>query len=268
MIPRLGLALCVVGTVTAGCSAGAGSGDAQRPASSSASASASASTTIKVASSLDGLKVLPTRLAWTVAPKVSGGSASGSAVAKVEFMIDGAAAWVEHSAPYAYGSEGNLLVTTFLKPGTHTFTSHVATADGTTAEDTVTAAVQPSPPVPSVLLGVTWARQVSSMDLPGRWTITAKPFGWFFGDPQGGGANQDVSYPSPGKVIVRAYIDEPPAGKDLYGGGFCEPPDPTTTYAYRITADGKTLTFTAISKDGCAGRNNLLQGGTWSRVSG
>ena len=54
----------------------------------------------------------------------------GSTVAEVDFSIDGQAAWVERNAPYADGSDGNLLATTFLKPGMHTFTARVVTTDG------------------------------------------------------------------------------------------------------------------------------------------
>lgn len=257
------LRILLVAAVTAGCSTATNTSSSQSVSTPTATSTVAQSTTVKVTSSLDGLNVLPTRLPWTVVPQVSGGSGAGSSVSEVDFSIDGQAAWVEHAAPYAYGSEGNVLVTTFLKPGPHTFTAHVVTADGTSADDTVTARVQPSPPVPAALLGVTWARQAG-----GRWTITAKPFGWFFGDPQGGGANQDVSYPAPGRVIVRAYIEEPPVASYQYGGAFCEAPDPTVPYVYTISPNGKTLKFTAVGKDGCAGRNSLLQGGAWSRVSG
>ena len=67
---------------------------------------------------------------------------------------------------------------------------------------------------------------------------------------------------------MRAYIEEPPIDAYKYGGAFCEPPDPTVTYTYTISPNGKSLTFTALGTDGCPGRNALLQGGAWSRVSG
>ena len=78
---------------------------------------AATSTPFKVSSTLDGKTVLPHRIHWLGYP-----SLAHADVVKVEFLIDGKLAWVEHSAPYVYGSDDNgrnegYLVTSWLTPG-------------------------------------------------------------------------------------------------------------------------------------------------------
>src|SRR5262249_21761462 len=110
---------------------------------------------------------------------------------KVEFLIDGRLAWVEHGAPYVYGSDHNgqqegYLVTSFLSPGTHRFAVRATATDGSTATDTVVARVLPAPAPPAALAG-TWQRTIDATGVPkpgsagnptstlvaaGRWTIT------------------------------------------------------------------------------------------------
>jgi hypothetical protein len=211
---------------------------------------------LRITSSFDGKTVLPIRIHWTAHPNIP-----ASNVAEVDYLIDGRLGWVEHNAPYFYGSDGNWLVTTFLKPGRHTFTVRVVTTSGAKATDAVVARVLPAPAPPSALVG-TWARDVPTGD-HGRWTITINSIGWLFGDPHGGGQNQDVSYPGPGKVLVRASIEEPVVGKYKRGGAFCNgEPDPPGLYRYSVSSDGSTLTLAAAGND-C--RSGLIQG-TWTRV--
>lgn len=211
---------------------------------------------LKVTSSLDGKSVLPIRTRWTAHPNLP-----PSKVAEVDYLIDGRLAWVEHHAPYFYGSDGNRLVTTFLEPGRHTFTVRLITTAGGRATDRVVARTLPSP-APPAPLGGTWARQVETGD-QGRWTITISNIGWLFGDPHGGGQNQDVSYPGPARVLVRAAIEEPVFGKYDRGGAFCDhEPDPPGLYRYAVSSDGSTLMLSAVGHDCRAG---LIQG-TWSRV--
>jgi hypothetical protein len=227
-------------------------------AASSALAS-SASTPFTVRSTLDGMTTLPTRLHWQAIPV-----SPAARVTRVLFQIDGKGAFLEHEAPYFYGRDGGWLVTTFLKPGMHTFTARVDTADGQSASDTVSATVGTAPAPPSVLAG-RWAREVTSGD-KGRWRITINSIGWLFDDPHGGGQNQDVSYPRRGRVTIRSSIEEPILGQYNRGGSFCdEEPDPPVTYAYNVSTDHHKLQLRAlgIARKDC--RESLLQG-TWTRV--
>jgi hypothetical protein len=107
---------------------------------------------IRVATSLDGKKVLPLRTRWLAYPKIA------AALSEVDFLIDGKLRWVEHVSPYNYGSDdlhGHLgyLFTSWLAPGTHRFTARVKTNSGRTGSDTVVARVLPAPEPPADLAG-------------------------------------------------------------------------------------------------------------------
>ncbi len=213
---------------------------------------------LSLTSTLDGATGLPVRTHWEATP-----SLPADEVAEVDFLIDDQLAWVEHETPYFYGSDGNWLVTTFLSPGQHTFTVRAIGSEGQTATDPVQALVSPPPKPPTDLVGV-WSRNVPDLGQDaGRWRITINSIGWLFDDPNGGGENQDVSYPASGKVLVRAAIEEPPYGTYARGGAFCEEPDPLGLYTFRVSDDGETLTLKSVKKD-C--RQALLEG-TWSRVA-
>ncbi|MBI1376512.1 MAG: hypothetical protein GC157_03380 [Frankiales bacterium] len=231
-------------------------------ASDSGSSSASASG-VTITSTLDGRTTLPKRLPWEATPVVTG----SAAVDNVSFYIDGRLGWVEHNAPYDYSNDGGNLVTTFLPAGRHTFRAVVTLSDGTSADDVVTATVSAPPAVPDAWKGITWARTVSGGDpsADGVWTITAETFGWHIGDPQGGGANQDLDWTGPGRVKLWADINEPVVGQYQYGGAFCDEPDPVHTYTYRISGDGNALTLAPLSPDPCGGRAFILTG-TWHRT--
>ncbi len=227
-----------------------------------AASAATSGTRVTVTSTLDGRTSLPKRLLWEVTPTVT----DGGSVDRIEFYIDGKLGWVEHSAPYDYSDDGGNLVTTFLPAGRHEFRAVATLADGTSAADEVTATVSDPPPPPATWRGVTWARTISGGDpsADGIWTIAAEPFGWHIADPQGGGANQDLDWAGPDRVRLYAYINEPVLGDYQYGGAFCEAPDPTHDYRYRISADGRTLTLAPASTDPCGGRAFILTG-TWKR---
>ncbi len=218
-----------------------------------------AATRFTVTSTLDGRKVLPVRIHWLAHPTLP-----KSKIAEVDFLIDGRLAFVEHIAPYTYGRDGNYLVTSFLRPGVHAFTVKAVTKTKKVATNTVRARVLPAPAPPAALAG-TWSREITSGDA-GTWKITINSIGWLFDDPHGGGQNQDVSYPAPGQVLIRAAIEEPPFGGYKRGGAFCnEEPDPSVLYGYAVASDNSTLTLTPIgSPDDC--RRDLLQG-VWTHVS-
>jgi hypothetical protein len=212
--------------------------------------------TFTVDSTLDGKTVLPLRMHWIARPRIS-----QAQVKEVDYLIDGRTGWVEHNAPYVYGSDGNWLVTSFLKPGIHTFTVQAITIDNHTAQDSVQARVVAAPAPPSGLAG-TWQRVVSAGD-QGRWTVTINSTGWLFGDPHGGGQNQDASYPQSKRVLIRAAIVEPVFGKYERGGAFCnQVPDPPGLYTYTVSSDNKQLTLAAVGTDCRQG----LREGTWTRV--
>jgi hypothetical protein len=212
-----------------------------------------------VKSSLDGLTTLPVRLHWQATPV-----APPAPVTQALFQIDGKDAWLEHKAPYSYGDDGGWLVTTFLQPGTHTFTVRIDTADGESTTDTVTATVS-APHAPPAALAGTWSRNITSGD-KGRWRITINPVGWLFDDPHGGGQNQDVSYPSPGKVTIRSSIEEPILGQYNRGGAFCGlEPDPPVTYTYSVSKNHRRLRLHSIGAARKDCRKGLLQG-AWTRT--
>jgi hypothetical protein len=230
------------------------------PATSVTTPAASSPQSLAVTSTLDGKSRLPVRVSWQA--HLDG---STTDVAEVDFLIDGRLSWVEHNSPYVYGSEGSVLVTSFLPPGRHTFTVRAVDLTGHPSRDDVTATTVAPPPPPAVLAGTTWARQVNGGQDTGRWTISVTNWGWHFGDPHGGGENQDVSYPAAGRVLIRAAIVEPPYGGYPYGGAFCdEAPDPTASFSYRLSANGQQLTFESMGRDACIG--GMMTGGTWQRV--
>src|SRR5712692_1085654 len=78
---------------------------------------------ISVTSTLDRQTALPHRILWEATPSVP-------EVSEVDFLIDGTLGWVEHYVPYVYGDDGNWLVTSFLKPGEHTFTVRAIGVEG------------------------------------------------------------------------------------------------------------------------------------------
>ena len=86
-----------------------------------AAAPAQHATTYKVTSTLDGKKVLPRRIVWTVSV-----SPTFPKSGLVDFLIDGKTVGFNYiKTSETYPDTGGYLVTTWLKPGTHTFTSRV-----------------------------------------------------------------------------------------------------------------------------------------------
>jgi hypothetical protein len=211
---------------------------------------------VTVTSTVAGKRVLPQRIHWRA--RVSSGAA---AVLRVEFLIDGRLGWVEHHPPYDYGNDGNWLVTTWLAPGLHRFTVRAVMSGGRSGRQTTKARILPAPEPPAELAG-TWSRAVIEGDA-GTWHITINHVGWLFDDPHGRGQSQDVSYPAPGKVLIRAGIEMPAFGRYNRGGALCNhEPDPPGLYAYTVSGDRRALTLKPVRRD-C--RERLLQG-TWKRI--
>jgi hypothetical protein len=194
-----------------------------------------------VVSTLLGLTDLPHRIHWVATP-----SGSTSDLSEIDFLIDNQLAAVEHKAPYSFGGDSGWLVTSFLDPGEHTFTTKAVAADDRTAVETVTAAVKAGPDPPAELAG-RWSRTVAGDD-PGVWHVTINATGWLFDDPHGGGQNQDAAYPAPGKVMIGGSIVEPALGEYSRGGVFCgDEGDPDGVFSYSVNKDRSRLTLTAVA---------------------
>jgi len=226
----------------------------------------------KVTSTLDGLTALPHRIHWQAFP---GGPSSD--VSEVDYLIDGKLRWIEHSAPYFYGSDGNYLVTSFLAPGAHTFTTRAIWANGRTATDTVRATISPAAAPPAALAG-TWKKSQGQMGPPascspgpcpppGDWRLVISSVGWQIYDTSGGGNLLDVAYLSPGLLEIRQGMFTSPDSQ-LDGNGWCNN-DPGPTIRLRYAVQGNSLTFTPIGALGCGGTDYVTGShwrGSWTLV--
>lgn len=218
-----------------------------------------------VRSTLDGKKVLPHRIHWVARPRIP-----SSKVAAVYFLIDGKKRWVEHNTPYYYGDDGNYLVTSFLKPGRHTFTVKVFTFGGRHASDTVKARVLAAPAPPAELAG-TWkaffpASNPGAEGTPaGNWKIVINSVGWRIHDTAGTGDLLDVAYLSPGVVKVRTGIATGHPKFD--GNGWCEN-SPGSPARYRWTMGSAGLRFIWVSgSKQCGFSTFLTQPTAWTRAN-
>jgi len=223
---------------------------------------AAGSTSFTVSSTLAGKRVLPRRIHWLGRP-----SLPPSKVRGVDFMIDGRRAWVEHHAPYSYGYDGNYVVTSWLRPGLHTFTVRAVATDGRRATTSSRARTVAPPPPPSALAG-TWHRRVSAAEAngsgpAGTWTLTVDPVGWRILDPsRRGGALIDVAYLSPGAIEARGGIatrNHDPRENNLW----CDEPFQPVRYHWRVEADRLTLTLAGPRRCGAQSR---VWAGVWKRV--
>jgi hypothetical protein len=200
-------------------------------------------TTFTVTSSLDGKTVLPVRSHWIAYPQID---PSQGQVAEVDYLIDGFHAWTAHNAPWSYGDNGNWLVTSFLKPGLHTFTVHALTADNQVAIDKFQARVIAPPRPPARLAG--------------RWTRTGQTLlilknGW------GIGPNQwvDAQYLPNGNVVLGALIIDRPEQTPACG------PNPRQKWKVTLSNGGKRMQLAPIGSDSCSVRVATFKG-AWTRV--
>jgi hypothetical protein len=242
------LALCALAAVTA---ISAQSGQARSGA------------RLEVTSTLDGTGVLPHRIRWQAKTNVS-----PAGISEVDFLIDGKLRWVEHKAPYVYGSDGDWLVTSFLTPGAHRFEVRAKATDGRSAIDVHAARVSKQGLLPMNIAGA-WQRKIpatqAGTDLAGIWRLRIGPVGWSIVDPKGDPSLIDVAYLSSDLLESRSPIwTKPPgpAGSPTSGNGWCDAP--FAPVRYRFSAAGATLTLQLVGTDRCGGEH-FIWAGTWSR---
>jgi hypothetical protein len=240
-----------------------------------------------LASTLDGKRVLPHRIHWIAEP-----SLPATKVSKVEFLIDGRLAWAEHNPPYSYADDGGYLVTSFLKPGKHTFAVRVTPRTGQAETDTVTARVLPAPPVPTKLAG-TWKRTItdtSNAPAPGTSgnpTDTLTPPGtyrisfdrqWIHDEfpcttspcryvSSGAGAEFDSDWnPGPSTFHVQGEVTfRISKNTDRLAGWWCETAGPAANYTWSVT--GNNLTLAPVGGHDACGIRGFIWTGTWTRAS-
>lgn len=220
-------------------------------------------------STLDGRTALPRRIHWAATP-----SAPANQISEVDFLIDGKLGWVERNPPYYYGDDGNWLVTSFLRPGEHTFIVRTVTAQGKTLTDAVRASTSAPQTPPQALRGI-WSKVVTATDLTkassnqpppsGRWELRIIANGWQLRDPTPGASWGlfDVAYLPDGKLQMRPTIEYPPY-PNSNNGGFCGDTDPLWTWTYSTDGPGRTFTVHPVGHDPCGDRAAILEG-TWSR---
>jgi hypothetical protein len=218
---------------------------------------------LSITSSLAAKKVLPHRIHWLAVPKLA-----PSKVKQVEFLIDGRTRWIEHSAPYSYGYDGNYLVTSWLAPGKHRFKVRMTTTSGRRATSpTAVARVGRAAAPPQDLAG-SWQRTVAPGELDGApagtWTLSIDKVGWSVIAPLGGGL-VDVAYQSASLLEVRGGIRTKPnpPRNNTEGNGFCDEPFEPVRYSWAVQSD--TLTLTLAGPPRC-GQESTLLATQWSRV--
>lgn len=256
--------------------AGAGSAAAAKPA-------------FKIRSSIDGKTVLPHRIHWIARP-----SLPGREIKRVDFLVDGKVAWVEHEAPYVYGEDDGThrgyLVTSWLAPGRHRFAVRAVASDGRKATAAVTARVTPPPDLPAGLAG-SWQRTITDTSGspapggPGNPTETFTPAGIYTmvidkrmiqmrfpgtfrrpaSDTSGEGWILDSDYAIQSS-IVRALgpVTFEPFVEQAEGGSWCWMDGPSGDYDWAIAGDTLTLT-PRRGADPCAVRG-FVWAGEWTRV--
>jgi hypothetical protein len=204
-----------------------------------------------VGSTTAGKTVLPHRIHWLGFPRIP-----EPKVKEVDFLIDGKLCWVEHHAPYTYGYDDNYLVTSWLKPGRHTFTVRVIATDRSRGMTSTIARVLTAEAPPAKLAG-SWKRSVKGR----TWRVTVDKIGWRFSGPGGAGDLVDVGYLSPGLLEARGGIHTSP-GNDREGNNWCNEPFQPVGYSWSVQGDDLTMTLTGPKR--CDGQSEVWAG-RWTR---
>jgi hypothetical protein len=217
--------------------------------------------TFAVTSTLSGKHVLPHRIHWLGKPTLP-----ASAIREVDFLIDGKLSWVEHHSPYTYGYDGNYLVTSWMKPGLHSFRLVAVATNGRRAS-TISQARTPAPkPAPPDLAG-DWHRELSAAEAhgsgpPGIWTLIIDNVGWRILDPtRRHGALIDVAYLSSNSLEARGGIatrNQDPRENNPW----CDEPFEPVRYHSRVTA--RQLMLTVVPPKRCDGQSSVFSG-TWTK---
>ena len=189
-----------------------------------------------------------------------------SKIREVAFLIDGRRSWVERHAPYSYGYDGNYLVTSWMKPGLHTFTVVAVATNGRRATISSRARTSAPKPPPAALAG-SWHRRISVAEAgaagrSGLWTLVVDSVGWRFFDPtRGRGALVDVAYLSAETVEARGGI----ATRDHHpreNNPWCDEPFQPVRYRWHVT--GVRLSLALAEPSRCDGQSRVWAG-TWTR---
>jgi hypothetical protein len=250
----------------------------------SASAAHPGATRFRVTSSIDGKTVLPHRVHWIAHP-------NASAIAEVDFLIDGKLRWVEHNPPYTYSGldADGYLVTSWLAPGRHRFTVRATNLGGQTASDSIVARISAAPAPPAALAG-TWQRAVDPTTAPKpgspgnptetilpagtykltfdrRWIKDSFPGAWAL--PQSNHTGEGIVGESdwnPGarRFHVQGAVMFHPFSDSLPEGSWCYMWGPPADYKWSVTGD--TLTLVPVGgADPCRIRG-FVWAGAWTRV--
>jgi len=216
---------------------------------------------LSVMSTLDGQRVLPHSIPWIARPSVP-----AAMVKQVNFTVDGKLIWIEHKTPYKVWNTGGF-ITSWLKPGTHRFTTTLITTSGQQATDTVTARTIAPPPAPSSLTGI-WLRAIGPAvagAYAGTWILTIDSTGWRIQDPKHSGNYIDVAYLAANRLQLRSGMWTTPV-ESKGGNGWCSDTNIPVSYSWSVS--GNTLTLTLTGADRCGvgkGEQHFIIGGDWTR---
>jgi hypothetical protein len=204
-----------------------------------------------VTTTLDGKTVLPVRSQWIATPQ------NAQNVSEVDYFIDGYHAWTEHNAPFVYGGDRSWLVTTFLKPGLHTFTVRAVTTDNQIATDTIKAQITAPPAPPAKFTGTWTLKKATHVQRPPVAAFTITPKGWTIGP----NFRLDAQYLPSGNVVLGSLIIDRPEQTDNVCGDLPQ----QHKWHVAFSTDDKTMQLNPIGSDRCLSRVAALQG-TWTRV--
>jgi hypothetical protein len=246
------------------------------------------SPTLHVTSSLDGMTVLPHRIAWMAYSTIP-----TAQIKEIDYLIDGRLRWIGHASRSTYSDTGGYLVTSWLTPGTHKFTVRTIALNGQMASDTVAARVLPAPIPPAALVG-SWHRTIDTSDAPppgssGNPTDTDTPSGTYtitfsrkwiedhfpgkftisgsINGSTGDGFELLTDWtPKPSTFHVAGAISIQPfdGNTDQLGGSWCHWGGPGADYTWRVT--GTTLTLAPVGgADPCIIRG-FIWTGKWTKI--